>query len=170
MNPLRIDYQGSTVFNVDEEGRVVITSSLSGSDDDINNYTLNIVGVDQGIAIRVDGSANGDNNYMSFWDDGGMVGRIEGQTALEYLAKPGNIATDVYFAALVAAEIVAAVSFLYPLPIPTEPADIISIAANIAEVIFVTGWELGHLGVTYESGGGDYSEWLEREKFERRNI
>lgn len=162
LNPFRVDYQSTNLFEVDIDGRVVINSSVSGSDSDINNYPLLIDGVDQGIAITVDGGSNGDHNYMSFWDDGGMVGRIEGQTAGEYALEPMSIATDIYFVAKIAAEVVAAAAWAYPLPIPLEPADIIAIAADLAEIVFVSGWELGHTGITYESASGDYAEWLER--------
>ncbi|NOX17700.1 MAG: hypothetical protein GXO87_05390 [Chlorobi bacterium] len=160
--PFLVDYEGSNIFSIDTQGRVVITTTLSGEDNTTDSYPLYIHGGEHGIAIRIDGDSNGDHNYMSFWDDGGMVGRIEGQDAADYFSEPASIATDVYMAALIAGEIVAAVSWLYPLPIPTEPADIIAIAADIAEITFVTIWETTHLGVTYESGGGDYAEWLER--------
>jgi hypothetical protein len=160
--PFLVDYEGSNIFSIDTQGRVVMTTTLTGDDDNTDNYPLYVHGGEHGISIRIDGDSNGDHNYMSFWDDDGMVGRIEGQDAADYFSEPASIATDVYMAALIAGEVVAAVSWLYPLPIPTEPADIIAIAADIAEITFVTIWETTHLGVTYESGSGDYAEWLER--------
>ncbi|RJP72292.1 MAG: hypothetical protein C4539_03815 [Ignavibacteriales bacterium] len=161
-NPLRVDYLANPILTIDSLGRVEITSSVTGNDDDKNAYALSVKGGQQGIGIDINTSVNGDNNYVSFWDGEGMVGRIEGQTAGEYLLQPKNIATDAYLAALVVAEVVAASSWLYPLPIPTEPADIIRIASDIAEITFKMIWDLANLGVTYESGSGDYAEWLER--------
>lgn len=161
-NPLRIDYQSNPIFTIDTLGRVEITSSVSGSDSDIDNYPVVVSAEDQGIGIDIEGKADGSNNYVSFWDDDGMAGRIEGQTAADYASEPMSIATDAFLAALIVAEGVAATSFLYPLPIPTEPADIIRIAADIAEMSFGITWDYTHLGITYESGSGDYAEWLER--------
>ncbi len=161
-NPLRIDYLGSPVLTIDSLGRVEITSTVSGGESDKNNYALSVKGGQQGIGIDIEGNADGDNNYVSFWDGEGMVGRIEGQTAGDYFLQPINIAQDAYLAALVVAEVVAAASWLYPLPIPTEPADIIRIASDIAEITFGIIWDLANLGITYESASGDYAEWLER--------
>jgi hypothetical protein len=161
-NPFRVDYQNSSIFTIDTLGRVVITSSLSGGDTDIENYPLLVKGSGQGIGIDIEGNSEGENNYVSFWDSDGMAGRIEGQTAGEYASQPQSITTDAFLAALIVAEGVAAVSFLYPLPIPTEPADIIRIAADIAEITFGMVWDYAHLGITYESAAGDYAEWLER--------
>jgi hypothetical protein len=160
--PFRIDYQNNQIFGIDTKGRVTVKSTVGGSDSEIENYPFYVSGGDHGVGIKIDGTANGNMNYVSFWDANGMVGRIEGQTAAEYAAQPASIATDVYLAALIAAEIVAAASYLYPLPIPTEPADIIRDAADIAEMTFDMIWDLTHTGITYESGSGDYAEWLER--------
>lgn len=162
-NPLRIDYRNNPIFTIDHQGRVEITSTLSGEDDDIDNYPLLVNGGDQGIGIYISGNADGDNNYVSFWDDDGMAGRIEGQTAGELAAEPLSIATDAFFAALVVAEGFAVTAFLEPLPIPKEPADIIRIAADLAELTFSITWDLLHFGITYESGSGDYAEWLEKD-------
>jgi hypothetical protein len=162
-NPLRVDYNNSSIFTIDTLGRVVITSSLSGNDTDINNYPLIVKGGNHGVGIDIVGSSSGDNNYVSFWDDSGMVGRIEGQTASEYAAQPQSITTDAFLVSLITAETVALVAWLYPLPIPAEPADIIRCAADIAEIVFCMEWDYTHLGITYESASGDYAEWLERE-------
>jgi len=162
-NPLRIDYQNNQIFGIDTKGRVTVNSTLSGGDSDIGNYPFLVGGGDQGVGIKIDGKANGDMNYVSFWDATGMIGCIAGQTAAEYAAQPESILTDIYIAALIAAEIVAAYSYLDPFPIPSEPADIIRDAADIAEMTFDMTWDLTHTGITYSSGSGDYAEWLPRE-------
>jgi len=161
-NPLRISYQNNPIFTIDKLGRVEITSTLSGSDGEINNYPLYVSGGEQGIGIDIEGNADGDNNYVSFWDDDGMAGRIEGQTAGEYASDPANIATDAFLAALVVAEVVAVAAWWPVPPVPLEPADIIRVAADIAEITFNMIWDYAHLGITYESGSGDYAEWLEK--------
>lgn len=171
LSPLKVDYQDNNLFQIDANGRTTIRSSVAGSDWDTGNYPLFIDAQSQGIGIKVDGNdwllngkASGDNNYMSFWTEdnllapvfGNMAGRIEGQTALEYAIDIPNVIHGVYIAALVVAEVIAIAN------ITEEPADVITIGADLAENIIVAGLDLLELGVTYESGSGDYAEWLER--------
>lgn len=52
-----------------ENNQVKITSTLKGSDLNINDYPLLVEGGNQGIAIKVDTiGANNSNNFISFWD------------------------------------------------------------------------------------------------------
>lgn len=51
-----------------EDNQVKITTTLNGSDLDINNYPLLVEGGNQGIAIKVEGGRNNSNNFISFWD------------------------------------------------------------------------------------------------------
>lgn len=161
-NPLKIDYLDNTLLTIDDMGRVEITSSLSGSQSNINNYPLLLSGGEQGIGIDINGEADTDNNYVSFWDDDGMAGRIEGMTVWEYLYQPMTIATDAYLIALSIAEGIAIASFLYPLPIPTEPADIVRISSDLVEIVFNYDYDILTVGISYESGSGDYAEWLQK--------
>jgi len=108
------------VFNVNAAtGQVTIKTNLTSADQvpvilpginsthdmDFDNYPLRIEGGNQGIAIKVKGSSpNGrsnDNNFMSFWDENRMWGRIEGETIAEFtksagyrLAKKGQAYTE----------------------------------------------------------------------------
>ncbi|MEZ4893726.1 MAG: hypothetical protein R2778_12020 [Saprospiraceae bacterium] len=63
--------------------RLVVNGGVSGSDQNINSYPVLVQGSNQGIAVKVNGSRSSANNYMSFWDDNGIQGRIEGQTPSE---------------------------------------------------------------------------------------
>ncbi|WP_298898881.1 hypothetical protein [uncultured Psychroserpens sp.] len=57
-------------LNVTSDSQVKITSTLNGSDLDINKYPLLIEGGNQGIAIKVNAvGARNENNYISFWDE-----------------------------------------------------------------------------------------------------
>ncbi len=190
---LKADYQGSNLFEIEGNGRTTIRSSVSGNDWLVDNYPLYIDAVSQGIAIRVEGNdwllsekANGDNNYMSFWTEdnllapiptigfsgisniGNMAGRIEGQTVTDYWSDMPNIIHGVYIVALGAAEIVALSMAVL------EPVDIITIAIDLAENIIIEGLNMANIGVTFESGSGDYAEWLEKsdktEKFYSGDI
>lgn len=154
--PFRIDHNNSNIFNIDPEGRVVITSTLTGEDDATDNYPLFIDAVDQGIAIQLDGNTSGDNNFVSFWDDDGATGRIEGQTLGEHFSDPVSIAHDVWFAAQIVALGVA--MSVEPLEVP----DVIKLVDEIAYFEFEIAWAIFTVGITYESGGADYAEWLEK--------
>jgi len=52
------------------------------------NYPLIIQGSSQGIAIKVTGSRSGANNFVSFHDDDGQWGAIQGQTIGELATEP----------------------------------------------------------------------------------
>lgn len=154
--PFKVDYMSSNVFQIDDDGRVTIISDATGSDDDTGNYPLYIDAADQGIAVQVEGTTDGDHNYMTFWDDDGIAGRIEGQNVGEYLLEPLNIAHDVWFAGQVTVSIVAAAFSALEVP------DLINTIGEIVYWGFENAWALLHLGVTYESSSGDYAEWLEK--------
>ncbi|GAA4885193.1 hypothetical protein GCM10023311_04750 [Flaviramulus aquimarinus] len=70
------------------------------------NYPLSIEGSTQGIAIKVIGERRNGNNFIGFWDNDGMWGRIEGEIAVEnnndtdYTFDIRAMAYDVYDAEL----------------------------------------------------------------------
>lgn len=152
----KVDIGGANKVNIDGNGRVIINSNLSGSDNNVASYPLFVDSKDQGIAIRVDGVANSSNNYVYFLDDGGATGRIEGQTAGEYALHPVTIATDIYFVAIGVAEAIAIGASV------VEPSGVVSLAAQLVYTGFLEGYNYANAGVTYSSGGADYAEWLLR--------
>lgn len=156
ITPFRVDHQNTKIFEIETDGRVEIISSVSGGDGSKTSYPFILDVVDQGIAIKVEGDADNDNNFVSFWDDGGMTGRIEGESYLNWLADPVTIARSVYEVALGVAEIAAIAAA------PVEPASILSFGADVIYLGVEIGLDLANIGVTYESSSGDYAEWLER--------
>ena len=69
---------GTTV--VDGQGvQVRITSNLPNTSTEMGNHPLLIDGGNNGLAIKVNGERSPSNNYISFWDNDQMWGRIEGQ-------------------------------------------------------------------------------------------
>ncbi len=151
-----------------------VVSTSGGGDGDIANYPVLLETASQGMAIRVvgDSDVDSDNNYLSFWDDGGMRGRIEGLDG-------GDLTSSWqywYFTALDAIEIADAaaqlvgacsdVRYCVITACAPGPADIAYAAFNVASraaqmvVTQVLLWD--NLGVSYESSSGDYAEWLER--------
>ncbi|TDH26626.1 hypothetical protein EXU57_11090 [Segetibacter sp. 3557_3] len=73
---------GATTINntLAANGQVTITANPGGSQSSYNAYPLRVQGANQGMAIKVNGSRTAANNFITFWDDFGMQGRIEGQT------------------------------------------------------------------------------------------
>jgi hypothetical protein len=62
-----------------KDGQVVVTGRVTGDASDMASYPLTIEGSKQGINIKVNGSRDNDNNFVTFADDSGIVGRIEGE-------------------------------------------------------------------------------------------
>jgi hypothetical protein len=185
-----------TRVKLTKEGQMQIISGVSGVDSDKASYPLTVEGSDQGIYIQVNGSRDGDNNFLTFADDEDIWGRVEGQTIPELEASPEYqtqvalftltavslaatlVATIAEAAGLYAAAIAAAATLILAFATPGFTAAGVALTAN-AVVIGVEAaalavewstWESrirANIGVTYESGSGDYAEWLERAKDEK---
>ena len=87
------------ILSVETAKQIRITSTLTQNtqaDKDINNYPLLIEGGDQGIAIKLKGTAHYDNNFISFWDESGngVLGRIEGQSTRADLEKDWSFVAE----------------------------------------------------------------------------
>lgn len=71
------------------KGRMVVDGGADGSQSEQDSYPLLVKGSKQGIAIEVDPAAPSNlesgrgNNYMSFWKNGAMTGRIEGMNTAD---------------------------------------------------------------------------------------
>lgn len=137
-----------------------------------------------------EGTPDNDNNFLSFAnEEGEIVGRVEGQTRAELLASEEyqnqieqftlqlislaadgvglGVETGGFFAA--AASAAATVFFAWQVPGwtvagagagvqgVTVATEAISLADALAEFIRIL---TENLGVVYESGNGDYAEWL----------
>jgi hypothetical protein len=145
-------------------GQVTIDADVNGTDDQYSSYPLRVQGSNQGIGIIVDGSRDNTNNFITFWDSQGIQGRIEGQTDADLLNDPEYI----YDQALYAAQTVVQVANL-AIAIGAAALDPGNLAIEIANSAALTAEIAGYnvfafqnLGVTYESGSGDYAEWLPR--------
>jgi hypothetical protein len=145
-------------------GQVTINADVNGGDDQYGSYPLRIEGSNQGIGIRIDGSRNADNNFITFWDQNGIQGRVEGQTDIDLLLDPQYIfdqalyATQAIVQGINLATAVAA-SIIDPGNAVIEAANSVALVAEIAAY---NVFAFTNLGVTYESGAGDYAEWLPR--------
>lgn len=191
---------GSTKAN----GQVTINapSLASGIQTDYNAYPLQVQGGKQGIAINVNSSKSNGNNFVSFWDNNGMQGRIEGYAPGEYLSTKEyendsiRIVTNLTLfsimdAVAIARAVVAGGNLSAALssstgclglgacvttPIPSLIASAIAGLANqitaevsatikldsaIIELTDLRYRAHNKTGVTYESGAGDYAEYLQ---------
>jgi hypothetical protein len=144
--------------------QVTINAELNGTDDQYDAYPLRVQGSNQGIAITIDGSRTSSNNFVTFRDANGIQGRIEGQVDADVYTDPQFIYDQAMFAAKTAVQIAnvaiaAAATIIDPGNVGIEAANSALLAAEIIEYeIFA----FSNLGVSYQSGSGDYAEWLPR--------
>lgn len=170
-----------------KEGQMQVFSGVKGNgmpgdDEEMGNYPVTVQGSDQGIYIKVNGSRDTDNNFVTFADDEGVWGRIEGQTLDELYDSPEyktQVALFTLQTVSLAAQVVAytaeavglAASGVGAAAAVGAVANAVALGVEAASLAteWIT-WEndlRDNIGVTYESGAGDYAEWLERKKDER---
>lgn len=153
----------------------------AGLDTDKASYPMVVEGTKntQGMWIKINGSRSTANNFMTFVDDKGIQGRIEGQTKSELTNSEVFITQTVLFAINETAALAE-----IPLLLMDATAKILALkwsalaaAAAYAKAAAITAkitkfttaygtWAdqiIKKVGVTYSSGNGDYAEWLRRE-------
>ncbi len=160
-----VEVAGSASVNGDLNAncRLNVHSCVTGPDYDIFSYPVLVHGGNQGIAIKVEEARSGGNNFVSFFDAEGMQGRIEGQTkdelhnSFEYVWYQVMEASGV---GLTAAEAVACGVQLDFLEVAVNTIDAVLSLADWIQ--YDVNMDL-KVGVVYESGSGDYAEYLERD-------
>ena len=170
---------GATTLSnkLDANGQVTINADVNGVSGNYSSYPLRVQGSNQGIAIKVDGSRDNLTNFVTFMDGSGIQGRIEGQT-LDELKGSSEYKIQVALFALEATSLTADIIGLVAeggalaAAVITAPAAVgvaaqaaaataKGIALGIQSGNYVADVQ-GNVGVAYESGNGDYAEWLER--------
>jgi hypothetical protein len=170
-------------------GQVTINPDFSGTGDksSYESYPLRVEGGNQGIAVKIDGSRSSNNYFVTFWDAENIQGRIEGQTTTDLLTDPEYIFDNVLFAneiirstvdvakavagvasasssSTVCAGLGACVTAPVPSLIAGAVAEVVMETANLAlvaaEPVVYNVFKHTNIGVTYQSGAGDYAEWL----------
>lgn len=179
------------VFKTNDTTRVILThtgqmqvkSSFSRKDLfyflDVNNYPVLVEGSNQGIYIKVNGSRSNANNFLTFADDYGIWGTVEGQTVAELEATwQYQLQLDAYIieSISIAAQAVSAVGkgFALIYSAIASVAGVASVASGIKLALDVATIEIfrdtyfteihNQVGVAYTTGRADYAEWLERDK------
>lgn len=183
-NDVVIKTDSQTLLTLKAFGQTHLQGRVLGNDSSPNNYPMTIEGGSQGIYIRVRGSRSNANNFVTFADDFGVWGRIEGQTQAElkgtWQYKLKELLSDLRYFSLLSfgvskaaeAKGLTAAGF-------TAAAGVIAfgIAALLGEELDQTKGEFdtfsgieGTKGVSYASGAGDYAEWLKRKPGERKLL
>jgi hypothetical protein len=153
----------------------------AGPDTDKASYPMVVEGTKntQGMWIKINGSRSTANNFMTFVDDKGTQGRIEGQTESELKDSEVFVTQTALFAINEIAAL-AEIPLLYAdaqVKILGSKWSTLAGAAAIAKAVAITAkitklataygaWRdqiIKKVGVTYSSGKGDYAEWLRRE-------
>lgn len=158
---------GVAVFykEINAYGQTAINVPLTGPSTDYDAYPLWVRGANQGVAIQVNsGTPDISNNFLTFFDNGFNIrGRIEGQTLSELQSSPEYIFAIVW----------AGLDIVFPYAesiAAAAQADVFEVISNILQgasesvklVQLVYNLET-NVGIAFESGSGDYAEWLERE-------
>ena len=184
--PLHFKSNGQTRMKIDENGRFQIINNpkktLKGKDTNKDVYPMYVESKKQGIWIEIEESRSSANNFLTFEDNSGVQGRVEGQTLSEarnedlyklqvalYALKAVSLTAQVIgeyidgagYAASGTGAGISVAAFINGTIMIGEIAifagDAASWAANIANDI----------GVAYQSGAGDYAEYMLRDTLSR---
>lgn len=186
---IKVNDKEFTRFKAD--GRTLVITELSGGDSKIDSYPYVVQGGKQGIWININENRTGKNNFVTFEDNTGVQGRIEGQTAGELASSPAWIIQQVGFALELtklglalgtniaeaitdgAAAVSSGASIFFAWQVPgwvtasiAQTAQAIGagieLAGVIANIATSNAIAFRDVGVSYSSGNGDYAEYLER--------
>jgi hypothetical protein len=164
------------IGTTDPTAELHIVSTKTGAATDMASYPVLLESGTQGMAIKLDTSrVNKSNNFISFWDNGGMRGRVEGQDVADVFTSWKYY----YFTTLDAIEIITTTATLIGdisdartcvgVGAVVCPPGWGPVAASTANLVVQAGRAIAtqvvlftELGVAYESASGDYAEWLER--------
>lgn len=144
----------------DFNGRVVIDADLTGGQNASTAYPLEVRGSNQGIWIDVDGGRNASKNFITFSDNAGQHGAVEGQTLNELQ----NSFRYIWDAAQALAEeaFVVAEGVACAAQIDLGEAAVMAFQGlnAYAQLIELVVNAENNVGVSFKTGGADYAEWL----------
>ncbi|MFI1743782.1 hypothetical protein [Thalassobellus sediminis] len=151
-------------------GQVVIDVDLDANGSDLNSgaHPLRVMGSQQGIVIELTGMSGNNpsnsNNFLSFNNANNVrYGRIEGQTQTELTSSFEYVWYSVQEGLQYAFQLAMIVVDL----IGVDDADA-AVVEGIEMVDIIANWAVmnthrfNNVGVAFESGFGDYAEWLEK--------
>ncbi|GAA3626148.1 hypothetical protein [Flavivirga jejuensis] len=144
-------------------GQVTIDASLSGGQSSNNAYPLIVRGSDQGVVIQVNGGRNTGKNFVTFRDASGIHGAIEGQTLSELHGSFRYIWDEAMAGLEQAFTLAEQIACGSQLDLAESGVMLVNNFVLGAKWIELTVAAENNVGVSYESGGADYAEWLEKE-------
>jgi hypothetical protein len=153
-----LNVDGVTTHNA----QVTINANLNGNDDSDGAYPLRVKGSNQGIVIEVAGSRANANNFVTFRDNAGIQGRIEGQTLDELTNSDEFITANAIMAADLATIVAEGVATGFQLDLGEVGVMVAQAAVIGAQITAYNVMIKAKVGVVFESGSGDYAEWLEK--------
>lgn len=183
--PLVFKTNNITTLELDTLGRMLLTSNRTpaGSDTDQNAYPLVVKGKfnTQGIWIEIKEDPSNKNNFLTFEDNSGVKGRVEGQNLDDLLVSQPYIFQNTTFAINITAITLNVAALIAELAANTKPwtlPKVVALAAKIATfgiqaASLGVAWRewrervIKKVGVAYLSSNGDYAEWLKRDIQER---
>lgn len=180
---LIIKTNNTTRMNIMADGRIRTFSVCpNNGDGDPESYAIVAKGCKQGVFIKVNGQRSNATNFVTFADDDGIHGAIEGETSGELASSWDFISQNAIFVLkgiALAAEAIAdgveaagqAASGLAAGAAAGSTASAVAktteALALAAEAINWNAQKFAEVGVSYSSGSADYAEWLVRKKGER---
>jgi len=154
-------------------GQVEIFADINGVQELTDSYPLIVRGSSQGISIKVDGSKSSANNFLLFSDDGGVQGRIEGESDEDVYTDPKYIFDNIGYTVQLAVAIKDLVSASTSSTVcvglgacVTTPVPSLIIGATIkvvvqaAQIVSYNYFRFQNAGVVYKTKGADYAEYL----------
>ncbi|MDX2071464.1 MAG: hypothetical protein SFV55_23750 [Haliscomenobacter sp.] len=180
---LVIKTNNTTRMNIMADGRIRTFSVCpNNGDGDPESYAIVAKGCKQGVFIKVNGSRSNATNFVTFADDDGIHGAIEGETASEladsWAFKSQNAIFVLKGIALLAEAIAdgieaggqAASGLAAGAAAGSSASAIAKTTEQLALAAEAINWnaqKFAEVGVSYSSGSADYAEWLARKKGER---
>jgi hypothetical protein len=179
---IKTNNETRAIFTKEGQLEIYPGNAIKGNDTDENAYPVTINGSNQGIYIEIDEERTGANNFLTFEDDDGIQGRVEGQT-LDELTATESFRIRVALFALDGAKLTASAiatgievggELASILGAPAGAALAIAVGAMIAEGVSILiqagNWTANlflNIGVSYSSGGADFAEFIPRVPGER---
>lgn len=169
--------QHSVTFTNKGQLQIKTGTTINGADTQVGSYPVTIEGSNQGVYIKIDESRTNANNFVSFADDTKIWGAVQGETWDELTAKPEYGIQIALFTlkgvsligqtvAMVATAISEGISVLGAGAAPGSTAAAIALgieaAALLVESINWGTYLAETVGVSYNSGGADYAEYMIR--------
>lgn len=179
---LKTDATTRMVITADGQTQIYGGEEIKGEDDDVESYPLVVNANNQGVWIKIDERRDNSTNFVTFEDKQGIQGRIEGETEEEVILTYDFISTNAAFIKEIASNLTEGTGdntegaglSASGLGAGAAAGSFASAISELASWAFLIGEHAKYLydlfstlGVTYESNGADYAEWLERMPDER---